>query len=391
MDRASASAILRRMTISSPLRWGILGAANIARKNWRAIANTGNGTVVAVASRELTRSRKFIADCQAEAPMATPPRALGSYEELIAAPDLDAVYIPLPTGLRKEWVIRAAEAGKHIVCEKPCAPTVVDLREMLDACRRHRVQFLDGVMFMHSRRLASMKEAITGENGIGPLKRIESTFSFPSDSDFFRSNIRAHSALEPLGCLGDLGWYCVRFTLWAMEGRLPRQVTGRLLTELGRADSPSPVPAEFSGELLFDGGVSASFYCSFITALQQWAHVIGTEGSLRVDDFVLPFSGSEMAFEVGQADFQARGCDFKMEKGTRRVTVPEHSHGHATAQETNLFRSFADQVRSGRLNDVWPDLALKTQQVANACLESALAGGHPVNLVETEAPASSGS
>jgi predicted dehydrogenase len=309
---------------------------------------------------------------------------------LIAAPDVDAVYIPLPTGLRKEWVIRAAQAGKHIVCEKPCAPTVADLREMLDACRHHHVQFMDGVMFMHSRRLAAMKDAVAGKNGIGPLKRIESTFSFPSDSEFFRSNIRAHSSLEPLGCLGDLGWYCVRFSLWAMDGRLPRQVTGRLLTELGRAVSPSPVSAEFSGELLFDGGVSAGFYCSFITALQQWAHVIGANGSLRVDDFVLPFSGSELSFEVGNAEFQVRGCDFKMEPGTRRVTVPEHSHGHATAQETNLFRSFTEQVRSGRLDDAWPDLALKTQQVVSACLESALAGGRPVNLVEVEVTAELG-
>ena len=390
MDRARAAAILRRMTNSSPLRWGILGAANIARKNWQAIANTGNGTVVAVASRDVARSRQFIAECQAEAPMATSPRALGSYEELIAANDIDAVYIPLPTGLRKAWVIRAAEAGKHIVCEKPCAPTVADLREMLDACRRHRVQFMDGVMFMHSQRLTAMKEAITGENGIGPLKRIESTFSFPSDGDFFRSNIRAHSSLEPLGCLGDLGWYCIRFTLWAMEGRLPRQATGRLLTEQGRADSPSPVPAEFSGELLFDGGVSAGFYCSFLTALQQWAHVIGAKGSLRVDDFVLPFSGSEMSFEAGNAEFLVSGCDFNMAPGMHRVVVPEPSHGQATAQETNLFRSFADQVRSGGVNDLWPDLALKTQQVVNACLESALAGGKPVNLMDADSLASIG-
>ena len=72
---------------------------------------------------------------------------------MLAAKDVDALYIPLPTGLRKEWVIRAAQAGKHIVCEKPCAINAADLREMVDACRQHRVQFMDGVMFMHSRRL----------------------------------------------------------------------------------------------------------------------------------------------------------------------------------------------------------------------------------------------
>ena len=139
------------------LRWGILSTAQNARKNWQAIRHTGNATVVAVASRDVERSRRFIAECQAHAPMDAVPRALGSYEELLAAKDVDAVYIPLPTGLRQEWVIRAAQAGKHIVCEKPCALGVSQLREMLEACRRHRVQFMDGVMFMHSRRLDAMR------------------------------------------------------------------------------------------------------------------------------------------------------------------------------------------------------------------------------------------
>ena len=141
----------------SKLRWGILGTAQIARKNWCAIRNSGNATVAAVASRSLDRSRQFIDECQADVPMDTPPGALGSYEELLASPDIEAVYIPLPTGLRKEWVIRAARAGKHILCEKPCAATTGDLREMLEACRQNHVQFLDGVMFMHSRRLPRMR------------------------------------------------------------------------------------------------------------------------------------------------------------------------------------------------------------------------------------------
>src|SRR6185436_11175836 len=124
------------------VKWGILSTAQIARKNWKAIRNTGNSTIVAVASRDLARCRRFIADCQADAPMETAPQALGSYEELLASTEVEAVYIPLPTGLRKEWVIRAAEAGKHIVCEKPCATSVADLRAMIEACRRRRVQFM---------------------------------------------------------------------------------------------------------------------------------------------------------------------------------------------------------------------------------------------------------
>src|SRR6266550_2157046 len=92
-------------------RWGILGTANIARKNWLAIRNAGNSTLVAVASRDLGRARQFIADCQAAAPLTSVPAACGSYGELLDRRDVDAVYIPLPTGIRKEWVLRAAEAG----------------------------------------------------------------------------------------------------------------------------------------------------------------------------------------------------------------------------------------------------------------------------------------
>src|SRR5512147_2723758 len=103
------------------LRWGIMGTANIARKNWKAIQLTGNSTVAAVASRDRERSRRFIAECQAEAPMDTVPQAFGSYEDLLSCDAVEAVYIPLPTGLRREWVLRAAQAGKHVVCEKPCA------------------------------------------------------------------------------------------------------------------------------------------------------------------------------------------------------------------------------------------------------------------------------
>src|SRR5687768_9586982 len=124
------------------LRWGILGAANIARKNWQALRNSGNSVVTAVASRDLRRAQQFIADCHSCVPMEVPVKAFGSYESLLKEGDIDAVYIPLPTGLRKEWVLRAAAAGKHVVCEKPCAITNEDLYEMIEACRRHNVQFM---------------------------------------------------------------------------------------------------------------------------------------------------------------------------------------------------------------------------------------------------------
>ena len=112
------------------LRIGFLSTANIGRKNWKAISASSNCIVTAVASRDLARSRKFISECQAETPFEIAPTAFGGYEELLASKSVDAVYIPLPTGLRKEWVERAAQAGKHVLCEKPCAPNASSAARM---------------------------------------------------------------------------------------------------------------------------------------------------------------------------------------------------------------------------------------------------------------------
>jgi predicted dehydrogenase len=354
------------------IRWGILGAANIARKNWKAIWNSGNGTVAAVASRDLARAQEFIRDCQLQAPMAQPALAFADYDELLRRPDIDAVYIPLPTALRKEWVLRAARAGKHVLCEKPCAVSNADLEEMLAVCRESQVQFMDGVMFMHNRRLPRLQETVATE--IGEVRRITSAFSFRGSDEFFATNIRISKEMEPFGCLGDLGWYCIRLAL-CVAGGAPRAVTGRSLVA-----NTAGVPLEFSGELFFDRGITSSFFCSFLAEVEQWARIAGTKGLVRLEDFVLPFYGSETRFAVSNPVFDIRGCDFRIEPRTRRIAVPEYSNSDPTSQETNLFRNFALQVLSGKRDDFWPEIALRTQRVMTACLESAQNRGAEVAL-----------
>jgi predicted dehydrogenase len=256
-----------------PLRIGILGAAGIVRnRNWQAIRCSGNCEVAAVATRDLHRTHGFIREMQAAFPFPTVPKAHAGYDELLADPSIEAVYLPLPTALRKPWVLRAARAGKHVICEKPCAVDAHDLREMLDACRQNKVQFMDGVMFMHSPRLGRIRTLMDDRENFGITHRITSAFSFLASDDFHRENIRANRALEPLGCLGDLGWYCIRFSLWAMHWQMPLRVRGSVLSG---GDGP---PKDFSGEMVFAGGVSAAFYCSFGASFQQWAHVSGSRG-----------------------------------------------------------------------------------------------------------------
>ena len=360
------------------VRWGILGTADIARKNWLAILNSGNSVVVAVGSRQRERAQRFIRECQIHAPMPELPLAFGSYEELIASNAVDAVYLPLPTALRKEWVLRAAAAGKHVVCEKPCAVSVGELQEMLEACRQNGVQFMDGVMFVHSRRLGSMRATLDDRQPIGSIRRIASAFTFAAPPEFFAENIRADPALEPQGCLGDLGWYCIRFSLWAMGWQMPKRVIGRILAE--RPARSGSVLAEFSGELLFQEGVSDGFFCSFLTQNQQWAQVSGSNGYLRLEDFVVPFDGPKIFFETNQHQFRKSGCEFKMDPRITRFTLPEHSQAHPSAQESNLFRNFAAQTGSGRLNEQWPQWAFKTQVVMEACLASARQDSRPVTM-----------
>jgi predicted dehydrogenase len=250
---------------------------------------------------------------------------------------------------------------------------------MLEVCRANKVQFMDGVMFMHSRRLEAMRAEIASGR-IGDVKRITSAFSFLGDAEFFRSNIRMHSELEPFGCLGDLGWYDIRFSLWAMEEKLPERVSGRILAEGKSKNSPGKVPVDFSGELFFKGGVTASFFCSFSASTEQWAIITGSKGLISLHDFVLPHFGEQVSFNVSNQEMRVTGCDFNMEPRARKISVEEYSNSDVTSQETNLFRNFAAQALSGRLNADWPQIALNTQTVMEALLKSGRQNGKSVAI-----------
>lgn len=360
-------------------RWGIMGTAGIARKNWHSILNAGNAQLVAVASRDQQRSLKFIDECQAQIPHPEPPAALGSYAAMLERDDIDAVYIPLPTGVRKEWVIRSAEAGKHVLAEKPCGLSVEDVQAMVDACHANQVQYMDGVMFMHNDRLAQMRRSLDAGD-IGKLRRISTNFSFLAPEEFLADNIRVKSNLEPLGCLGDLGWYTARVVLWAMNYELPERVCGRLLSYTHAEGSENPTPTEFSAELFFKDGVSANFYCAFVAQHQQWVRFSGTKGYMAVEDFVLPRFGNELEFTVCNNAFTLDNCVFTMEEYATRHGVAEFANNHPTAQETKLFRNFSDIVLSGELDSTWGDMAVKTQRVVDACYASACSDGRMISL-----------
>ncbi|QDT06080.1 1,5-anhydro-D-fructose reductase [Rubripirellula lacrimiformis] len=359
-------------------RWGFLGTAAISRKVWKAVRVSGNGRVAAVASRSEPRAQAYIDQCSAEVPQIEPVTAVGSYQALLENDDIDAVYIPLPTGLRKEWVIAAAKAGKHVLCEKPAAVHSDDAKAMIDACNDAGVQFMDGVMFDHSARMNEIQRLLRDESPIGQLRRIHSHFSFAGDESFQKSNIRTDAKLEPHGSLGDLGWYCIRFTLRALNLQMPTHVSGQTLTGLRGSESESEVPGEFVGEMRFADGLSASFYCSFLSANQQTATISGQDGYLTVDDFVLPLYSGESQWATHHHELAVDNCRWNFSRHTRGASVPEFASGESNSQEVNMVRTMAQIALSGKTDPMYPELTIKTQQILDACRRSDAKGGQLV-------------
>jgi predicted dehydrogenase len=361
--------------VESVCRWGFFGTSAIARKVWKAVRVSGNGRVAAVASRNVDRAQAYINQCSAEVPQTHPPVAVGSYEALLQRDDIDAVYIPLPTGMRKQWVIAAAAAGKHVLCEKPAAIDVADLRQMIDACDVAGVQFMDGVMFDHGARVQSLATAINDDAVIGPVRRIQTHFSFPGDQSFQESNIRTDAALEPHGALGDLGWYCIRFTLRMTDLVMPTHVCGRTLTALRGKNSDADVPGEFAGEMKFTGGLSAPFYCSFLSANQQTATISGGTGYVTVDDFVLPFYSSESSWTRHDHILSIDNCRWNFARHSERKSIREYASGESDSQEVVMVRRLGQIALSGKLDPFYPALTTKTQTILDACRQSDAAGG----------------
>ncbi|MFK8110689.1 MAG: Gfo/Idh/MocA family protein [Rubripirellula sp.] len=367
--------------MSKPVcRWGFLSTAGISRKNWKAVQMSGNGRVSAVASRSVPKAQAFIDECSAEAPQSEPAVAVGSYEELLQRDDVDAVYIPIPTGIRKDWVVSAAQAGKHVLCEKPAAVNGEEVEAMLAACDQAGVQFMDGVMFDHSQRMAEIRRTLAAGEVVGKLRRINTHFSFAGDEAFQQSNIRTDSVLEPHGCLGDLGWYCIRFTLWAAGLEMPTHVSARTITPLQGKNSEGQVPGEMSAEMQFASGLSAAMYCSFLTSNQQTVMLSGDQGYITVDDFVLPFYDAEASWYHHSHVLDIDNCRWNFRRHSSRQAVAEYPGGEHNAQEVNLVRKMAECVNSGQRDPLYPELTLKTQRILDACRRSDAAGGSMVSV-----------
>ena len=250
------------------IRWGILSTAKIGVTKVIPAMQRGQHTeVVAIASRSADKARDT-------ARRLGIPRFYGSYEALLLDPAIDAVYIPLPNDQHVPWSIRALDAGKHVLCEKPIGLTADEARQLREASRRHpRLKVMEAFMYRHHPQWRKTKELVAGGR-IGRLRTINTLFSFYNDDP---NNIRHNPAMGG-GGLMDLGCYAISLSRWLFDAE-PRRVMGWV-----QYDPQFEVDRLASAILEFGDGPetcgTATFTCSMQMAPFQQVEILGTEGRI---------------------------------------------------------------------------------------------------------------
>jgi predicted dehydrogenase len=350
--------------LNHKLRWGVLSTANIGRAAViPAIQHSANGEVVAVASRDEQKSHDFAAK-------AGIGRSYGSYEALLASSDIDAVYIPLPNSLHRAWTIKAAEAGKHVLCEKPLALNAAECVAMETAARRHNVILMEAFMYRFHPQTEKVL-ALLREGAIGEVRLIHSAFTFRVSNP---ANIRLQPQLGG-GSLMDVGCYCVNLsrTLAGAQPQVARTAMGNTggIARAGQEPvevqatanwSASGVDAQMAGWLRFGGqdassALLATFDCALTLERREYYDVGGTEGSLLVPAAFLPGTG-DTTIRLRQG-----------RKGESVITVG------GVDEYRLMVEHFADCVLNGRPLRYAPSEAANNMRVIEALYRSARNGG----------------
>jgi D-xylose 1-dehydrogenase (NADP+, D-xylono-1,5-lactone-forming) len=269
------------------LRLGLLSTADINRKLLGGVRAAEGVEAVAVASRDGARAEAYAAEHGIG-------RAHGSYEALLADPDVDAVYVPLPNSLHVSWSIRALQAGKHVLCEKPLTRRPEEAQAAFDAAETADRVLAEAFMWRHHEQARRLRDLLR-DRVVGNLRLIRAAFSF----DLKRSgDVRLQGSLDG-GGLMDVGCYCVS-AMRLLAGD-PERVSGRQIA--GGED----VDVRFAGTLTFSGGVLGAFDCGLDMVDRAELEVIGDAGSLFLGD---PWHSRQTVIEVRRPD------------GTERIEIP---------------------------------------------------------------------
>jgi predicted dehydrogenase len=298
------------------------------------LQSTEGVEVTAIASRTAERARWYADQYGIAA-------AVEGYQAMLGRDDVDAVYLSLPPSLHAEWSIAAANAGKHVLCEKPLAATPLEAKAIDQACREAEVRWLDATGWLHHPRTTAAANWLQ-EGRLGQVGHVSAAVSFyqPFQSDDHR--------LDPSlggGCLLDLGWYVAGLARFAV-GELPLQVAADVLIREG-------VSQRLTAMMWFDSNITATLSCGYDTATRKWFEIAGTAASLVCDDFTRPWAERPTRCWIHDAAGK----------------VEQHSF------EGSQERAMIELLASDQPLEQWQRQALETQQILAALQKSASAGG----------------
>jgi predicted dehydrogenase len=331
------------MMAETKLRWGILGCARITRRGLiPGIRESLAGTLQAIASRDMATAKAWAEEFAV-------PRAYGSYFEVLDDPEVDAVYIPLPNELHRYWIILAAEAGKHVLCEKPLGLDTVEAQVAVHNCRKHGVILMEAFMWRHQPRTLEIRKRVV-EGAIGQLRLIRASFSFPMQGDDWR--------LDPSrggGALWDVGCYGVS-TARLFAAAEPEKL--QAFAHFG----DTGVDLSLSALLEFPGGPVATIDCSFEQPFRCDYELVGTRGVIEVPDAYLPPAKAKPT-----AVLRTIGSISNLGTAGDEVRTLEFEPVNPYAA---MVDAFARSVSAGRLEDPAED-GLNQMIVLDQLLESA--------------------
>ena len=256
---------------SETMRFGIIGTGRITRRLVADIQSTNGASVTAIASRTEDRAQWYADQYGIAA-------AVKGYSTLLRRDDVDAVYISLPPSMHAEWSINAAQAGKHVLCEKPLAINFREAKEIQTACDSANVRWVDATAWLHHSRTDQIHSWL-GEDRFGKVGHISASVSFYQP--FQTGDHRLDPSLGG-GCLLDLGWYTAGMIRFA-TGSLPNRIFADALER-------ESVPQRVTAMMWFDDDVTATLSCGFDTATRKWFEIAGSDSSLVCDDFTRPWA-----------------------------------------------------------------------------------------------------
>jgi predicted dehydrogenase len=330
------------------IRWGILGTGNIARQFAAGMKTAQRGHIAAVGSRTENSARQFADAFDIRA-------AHGNYDALLADATVDAVYLSLPNSLHHEWTLKALEAGKHVLCEKPLAMNLRQASEMFNAARARRLTLAEAFMYRSHPLTHAVAASIAGGE-IGDLKLIRASFCYRTRQ--IEGNIRFRADLGG-GALMDVGCYCINLAR-TLAGAEPIDLRATGVLDGGGVDVLS------AGAMRFESGIVASFTCAMNAQADNTAYLCGTEGYIEIPvPWKPPAAGAQYIIAHGQPP--------KMDQTAGALAMPPPRQMRVVDAGADLYALEADDFAASVLDGVAPRVSaadsLGNQRVLDAMRE----------------------